>query len=42
MNVPDLVGHFTQRDAIKEASCLMNLAIKELADTKFDVLLCSI
>jgi hypothetical protein len=27
-------------DAIKEASYLMNLAIKELADTKFEVLLC--
>ena len=31
---------FTQRDAIEEASYLMNLAIKELADTKFEVLLC--
>ena len=30
---------FTQRDAIEEASYLMNLAIKELADTKFEVLL---
>ena len=28
----------TQRDAIEEASYLMNLAIKELADTKFEVL----
>ena len=27
-----------QRDAIEEASYLMNLAIKELADTKFEVL----
>ena len=29
-----------QRDAIEEASYLMNLAIKELADTQFEVLLC--
>ena len=28
-----------QRDAIEEASYLMNLAIKKLADTKFEVLL---
>ena len=34
MNVPDLSDAFTQRDAIEEASYLMNLAIKELADTK--------
>ena len=26
---------FTQRDAIEEASYLMNLAVKELADTKY-------
>ena len=29
---------FTQRDAIEEASYLMNLAIKELAGTKFELL----
>ena len=29
-----------QRDEIEEAPYLMNLAIKELADSKFEVLLC--
>ena len=39
--VPDLVSDaFTQRGAIEKASSLMNLAIKELADTKIEVQLC--
>ena len=40
MNVPDLSDTFTQRDTIEEASYLLNLVIKEVADTKFELLLC--